>query len=200
MRWITVVSILSLNLYGAFPFNTDDAPTVETGNHELEVDYGFSEADKGIINLGFVHGLTGKMDLGIGLGYLIGSDSVFLTPEFSVKYNLLSDFFSVSLSNRFSESAYSINGIITRNFGDFEFDGNFGYSVSDSTVTYGIASIFDIEKFHVGVEILGNKDGLENWLIGGSCWVFESLALSLGVSNEIGSETFEGKIGIHYEF
>jgi hypothetical protein len=199
-RWTIIAFIFASNLYGALLFSTDDAPTVETGNHELEIEYGFEKIDEGIISVCFAHGLTKKMDFGIGLGYLMGSDSVFLTPEFSVKYNLFPEFISASLSSSFRESSYSVNGIITRNFGDFELDGNFGYSVGDSTITYGIASIYDIEKFHVGVEILGNKDGFENWLLGVRYWFLEGLALSLGASKEFNSEAVEGKFGAHYEF
>ncbi len=114
--------------------------------------------DEGIIDVSFAHGLTEKMDFRIGLGYLIGGDSVFLTPEFLLKYNLFPEFISASISSSFEKSSYSIDGDI------------------------------------------GNKNGLENWLIGGRYRIFDGLALGLGVLNEIGSESFEGSLGFHYEF
>jgi hypothetical protein len=200
LRWTIVVFFFASNLYGALPFGTDDVPTVEMGAHELEVEYGFEREEEGIVSLSFGHGLTKRMDFGIGFEYLFGKDSVFTSPNFSFKYNLLPELISISFSGRFNQSPYSIDGIITETFGSFEFDGNCGYSAKDTTITYGIAGIYGVGKFNIGIEFLGNKNGFVNWVLGGRYGFLQGISVSFGVSKEIDYESAEGKIGIHYEF
>lgn len=81
----------------ARPFATDDAGTVAPVGYELEPGYDFWE-DEGAFGLGFKHGLTEKMDIGIGFGYCLipESNRDFSTAEICLKYGLISELFAVS--------------------------------------------------------------------------------------------------------
>lgn len=193
---------LAANLYGARPFVTDDAGTVPSAGYELEVGYDFWE-DEGTFGIGFKHGLTEKMDIGIGFGYNVITEPQrdFGGAELCLKYSFVPDMIAASFTTEFNASEYALNGIFTRGLGGLEFDVNFGYSTADSSITFGLACIYVIEKFGFGVESSGNKDGLENWLGGMRYDIMEGFAVDLGISG--GFEENNGNvitIGLHYEF
>lgn len=209
MRYILIGILMvlpAISLYGARPFATDDAGTVSAVGYELELGYDFGE-DEGILGLSFKHGLTPKMDVGIEFGYTTLSlpKNRFTPAGLCLKYAILPDFFSVSVSNELGASSYDLNAIFTKPLGLIEFDVNLGYSIpgdwSEGTAFYAFALIVGFNKFDIGGEVLGNEDELETWLLGGRYKLLEGFNLDIGIyGNFEGENKVMGTIGLHYEF
>ncbi|GEM_PF-605651 len=191
---------------GARPFATDDAGTVEANRYELEVSYEFGRAE-GRLGLGFKHGLTQKMDIGVSFGYTVVSEpkNRLTAAELCLKYALIPDLFSTSLTNELGTSGYDINAILTKAFGPIETDANLGYSATGDTtcgsISYALAVVAGFDKFDIGTEASGNKDGLQNWLIGGRYKLKEGVNLDIGISSTFKApRVIIGTFGFHYEF
>jgi len=196
------MAIMAANLYGARPFVTDDAGIVPSAGFELELGHEFWK-NEGIFAVGFKHGLTEKMDIGIGFGYnlISGPKNSFSGSELCLKYCFIPDMLAASFSAGFDGSGYCLNGIFTRCFGALEADANFGYSTADSSITFGLAFIYGLERLTFGLECAGDDDGLQNWLAGGKYHIVEDFAVDLGISG--GFEEDIGNVatvGLHYEF
>ncbi len=188
------------NLYGARPFGTDDAGTVAQNSYELEVGYDIWK-EIGTFDLGFKHGLTEKMDIGIGFGFNIVSEpkNSFVPAELAFKYSLVPDFLAASFVAEIGGSAYALNGILTRGFGPIELDANLGYTTGDSSITYAGAFIYSIEKFAFGGEVLGDKKA-QNWLLGGRYTIKDGLMVDAGFASDFKFEAKTATFGVHYEF
>ena len=204
---ITITVLCFSGLHGARPFTTDDAGTVETGVHELEVGCHFWSEDVSFA-LGFKHGLTERMDLGVGFGYVMSPEenAGFVPAELGVKFALIPDVFSASLAGSFGDAVYAINGIVTQSFGALEIDGNFGYEATGTTdevgtVIYALALILNAGQYAVGVEGGGDKDGLQAWLVGGRYASFKGFAVDAGISGGFEEDAdMTATLGLHYEF
>jgi hypothetical protein len=200
MVWVSV-------LEAARPFATDDAGIVESGGYELELGGDFWE-DEAMLGLGFKHGLTDRMDIGVGFGYTIYPEQAegISEAELGLKFALIPDLFAASFTGGLGTTAYSLNGIITYAFNSIEIDGNLGYEAipiqgQEGTVFYCLAVILGMDKFVIGAEASGNKDGLDTWLAGGRYQIVDGFAVDLGFSG--GFEQGAGNIltaGFHYEF
>jgi hypothetical protein len=194
-------------LYGARPFATDDAGTVEQGLHELEFGMDFW-SEEATLGTGFKHGLTDRVDLGIGFGYVIApeEDEGFENAELGVKFALIPNVFSASLAGTFGDAAYTINSIVTQALGPLEIDGNVGYETTGiadeaGTVVYGLAVFLDVGSVALGAEGAGDKDGLQYWLIGGRYAVMEGFAIDAGIVGGFEEDAdMNATAGIHYEF
>ncbi len=205
---IIFVMMLSISvLEGARPFATDDAGIVERAGYELELGGDFWE-NEAMLALGFKHGLTDRMDIGVGFGYTISPEDAegIDEAELGLKFALIPDMIAASFAGGLGSTAYSLNGIITYTFNFIEIDGNLGYEADpiqgqENTVVYCLAVILGLDKFVVGAEASGNKDGLDTWLAGGKYQIVDGFAVDLGISG--GFEEGTGNIatvGLHYEF
>ncbi len=186
--------------FGARPFGTDDAGTVSSGAYELELGYDLW-SEIGTLGLGFKHGLTGKMDIGIGFGFnLVTVPKNSFTPsELCLKYALLPDLFATSFTAEIGGSSYALNGILTRCFGPVEFDANFGYVTGDSSINYAGAIIYSIGNLAIGGEVLGDKE-TQSFLIGGRWRMKEGLMVDAGFTGDLDFEEKIATFGLHYEF
>jgi hypothetical protein len=201
---LIILFLVTNGLFGARPFTIDDAGTVAQGGFELESGLDYWD-EQGVIGVSFKHGLTPKMDLGIGFGYTLMAEpepeNRFSGVEMCLKYNLMPDFISASMTTAFQPDAYVLNGIITRCFGDLEFNGNLGFNIANNTITYGGAIIYDfIEKLHIGIEASGDKDGLGTWLIGANYSVLEVVNIDCGFMSDFDMESKTVTFGFHAEF
>jgi hypothetical protein len=205
MLWIVFICVGLL--YSARPFATDDAGTVEQGLHELE--FGFDVwSEEAAFGLGLKHGLTSRMDLGVGLGYVIVPEESdgFENAELNVKFALIPEIFSASLAGTFGDAAYTITGIVTQGLGPLEIDGNIGYETTGiadeaGTVVYGLAVFLDVGSVALGAEGAGDKDGLQYWLIGGRYAVMEGFAIDAGIVGSFEEDAdMNATAGVHYEF
>jgi len=198
---IATILGLTANLYGARPFATDDAGTVPPAGYELEVGYDFWK-DEGTFGIGFKHGLTEKMDIGIGFGYNLITEPkrCFSGSELCLKYSFIPDMVAASFVTGFNGSEYSLNGILTRGFGAIEADANLGYSTADSSITFGLAFIYGVKRLDFGLEFFGNKNGLQNWLAGSRYRIVEDFAVDLGFFSDFEFESNSVTIGLHCEF
>ena len=179
---------------------------VEQGKYELEMGYDFGE-DEGMLGLGFKHGLTQKMDIGVGFGYTVVSVSENrLTPaELCLKCALIPDLLAISVTNELGSSGYDINGILTKVFEPIELDANLGYSATGDTTAgamfYALAVIAGFGNIDFGAETSGDKDGLRNWLVGGRYKLRKGLNLDIGIFGGFKADNaIITTAGLHYEF
>jgi hypothetical protein len=194
-------------LFGARPFATDDAGTVAQGIHELELGVDFW-SEEVALGLGFKHGLTGRMDLGVGIGHTLAPEEYagFGGAELGLKFAIIPGFLAFSVTGSFGQDAYLLNGIITHNLGPIEIDANFGYETAftndeDGTVTYMLAAILNTGCYAFGVEGSGEEDGLQYWLVGGRYTLLDGLALDAGISGGFEDDAvMTATAGFHYEF
>src|SRR3989339_777868 len=96
--------------YSARPFMADDAGTVTHEGFELEggADFNADELDGGI---GLKHGITHRMDIGFGFGYLRSSEQAhtFSDAELGLKFGLLPDRLAATATGCFGNSQFNIN-------------------------------------------------------------------------------------------
>ena len=202
-----LMMVLMNGLFAARPFATDDAGTVERSIHELEFGCDFW-SDEAALGLGFKHGLTERMDLGVSISYIIVPEESngFESAELGVKFALIPDVFAASLAGSFGEAAYTLNGILTQGLGPLEIDCNFGYETAgiigeDGTIFYALALIFNLGASAFGVEGTGDKDGLQSWLIGCRYTLVDGFAADVGISGGSDDDALTtATAGIHYEF
>lgn len=203
---IVLMVVWIVNSEGARPFATDDAGVVESAGYELEMGYDFGQ-DEGELGIGFKHGLTQKMDIGVGFGYTVVSEpnNRPTTAELCLKYLLIPNLLAASITNELGAAGYDINTILMKVFEPIELNANFGYSATGDTaagaIFYALAMIAGFEKFDFGAESSGDKDGLQNWLVGGRYKLLEGLNLDIGVSGGLKTDrAIIGTAGLHYEF
>lgn len=207
---IGLIMVWVIDSEGARPFATDDAGTVDAAGYELELGYDFGQ-EEGAFGLGFKHGLTQKMDIGMGFGYTLISEpkNRFTCSKLCLKYAIIPDLFSASITNELGTPGYDINTILTRTFGVVEIGGNLGYSVTGDTTAgamfYALAVIVGLdrlawEKIDFGIEASGDKHRLQNWLVGGRYKLREGFNLDIGVSSGFKRDNIIITAGLHYEF
>lgn len=210
---VCLLMICSAKGWAARPFSTDDAGTVEKGKFELESGYEYSdvaaEGQSGLCCLGFKHGVTEKMDIGIGFAYtFLPQVAEGLSPaSISFKFAVLKDLLAVSFAQELGNSAYSLNCALTKEFGPVEMDVNLGYAATATSdtpgsITYGAALIYDFERYNInlGCEFLGNKDRFQDWLIGVRWKILEGLAVDLAYNGDFQGDKKKVTTGLHYEF
>ncbi|MGB9721943.1 MAG: hypothetical protein ACPL28_10760 [bacterium] len=195
-----MIFVLIVPAFAARPFGTDDAGTVSPAGYELEIGYDFWK-EMGAFGVGFKHGLTEKMDVGIGFGFNVLSEpkKSFMPSELCLKYAIVPDLFATSFTTEIGANAYNLNGIITRCFGALEVDANIGYGTADSTITYAGAIIYSMGNFTVGGEVSGDKEN-QDWLVGGRYTIREGLMIDVGFTGDFEFEEKLVTLGLHYEF
>lgn len=196
-------AIFLTGLYAARPFTIDDAGIVEVAGYELELGYDFWDEEGGL-GLGFKHGLTEKMDIGVGFGYCLipQENRDFNSAEPCLKYAIIPELFATSFATSLGDYPFCLNGILTRTIGPIEVDANFGYATGDSTITYATALIYGLGKIDFGIEALGDKEGLQNlqWQLGGRYRILDGFAVDAGFSSDFRLEAKTATFGLHYEF
>ena len=210
---VCLLIVCSVKLWAARPFSTDDAGTVEKGKFEIESGYEYSDVatkgQSGLCCLGFKHGVTEKMDIGIGFTHtFLPQVAEGLSPaNISFKFAVLKDLLAVSFAQELGNSAYSLNSAMTKTFGPVEIDVNLGYAATATSdtpgsITYGAALIYDFEKYNInlGCEFLGTKNGIQDWLIGIRWKILEGLAVDLAYNGDFQGDKKKVTTGLHYEF
>jgi len=195
-----MIIIIKCLIFAARPFGTDDAGTVEPNAYELEVGYDLWE-ETGVTGLGFKHGITERMDIGVGFGFNFVSEpkNSYLPAELCLKYALVPDMIAVSFTTEIGFSSYTLNSVLTRYFGPVEFDANLGYVTGDSSIIYAGALIYGLSNLTFGVEMLGDKE-TQNWLTGARYAIKEELMIDAGFTSDFEFEEKTATFGVHYEF
>lgn len=198
-------------LFAARPLSTDDAETVNQAKSELEIGYETckksGEPNERFCEFSFKHGITEKMDIGLSVPYWIEppSNEKIGNCSVGVKFSLVKDIFSFSVTNEFGSSAFSINTIFSHTLGPIVLHFNFGYEATgnrdvEGKITYSTAFEKSFRKFDIVGEILGDKIGFQNYLFGIRYNLTEGFAIDAGYGN--GFRGLEEKItlGCRYEF
>ena len=177
--------------FAARPFLTDDAGTVEAGKFELETacDSWKARADA---NMCFKHGLTERMDLGVGIGYvpLPNEERGFTGADLGLKFVLVPDLLAASFGAGFASQAYSINGILSKSFGPISCDVSLGYeAIAETTnadLTHGICAVYNCGKLGIGAEVGGTHEELNWWQVGARCQIHEWIQIDAGLGGNYG--------------
>lgn len=141
-------------IYGARPLSTDDAGTVERGMFETELSLDFCQhrpdGTSQTPGISVKHGLTGRMDLGLGFSHGTDKDADGNTVgwgmsplEFGFKMALLKEHqtlpdISLSAGCETGGGEYGLNLILSREYGDFGLHCNLGYNSPGEAMVKGI--------------------------------------------------------------
>ncbi|MDD5529942.1 MAG: hypothetical protein PHX21_07925 [bacterium] len=196
--WILFNCVFVTVAFGAMPLCTDDAGVVEKAKYELESGCDIT-SDEQFVNIGFKHGLTDRMDIGVFLPLQTKpkKDDVFCPAGVCMKFMLVKDMFSFSFVNEFGEPDYVLNGIFSREFSLLKLHLNLGYeyirnSGEKGEISYSGALEFPFKNIDIVGEML-NKEGV---LLGGRIHIKDCIALDTGcnIKNQLLT------VGLHYEF
>jgi hypothetical protein len=177
----------------ARPFTIDDAGTVEVGKFELETacDYWKNSA---VASVGLTHGITKRMDLGIGIGYVpVPSDEkAFTDASIGLKFALIPELFSVTFGSTFDDPEYDINAIVSRSFGAVNVDLNLGYqaqgSTNDADLLYGVAIVYDYKRLGAGAEFRGSQENPDWWQIGARFVITDFILIDAGIGGDFNQD------------
>lgn len=202
---------LVVEIYAARPLINDDAGVVEKGNYELEFGYerckliNLPEEHKCCLSL--KHGLTEKMDLGISLPYQIEPEQneKFGFATVGIKWSLWKDLFAFTFSNELGSRGYALNTVLSKDFGLFSGHLNFGYNASGNVeekgkLSYGCALEYPVRKVDLVAELVGNDEGLQDWLFGGRYKLKDRVAIDLGYICGFKEEKNNLTFGFHFGF
>jgi hypothetical protein len=187
-----LIGSISLSaVYGARPFITDDAGTVEERKFEVEITGNYWK-DASTIGGSIKHGITERMDLGVCVDhcYLPEDERAFSGENISIKFALIPDLLSLSFGAEFGSNDYAANGILSKSFGSFEGHLNLGYEVEGSLnkgfITYSTACVFTVGRAGLGVEIGGNNEerSLDFWQLGGRWSIFDWLQVDTAIGSD----------------
>ena len=204
-------SILGSVLFVAHPLTTDDIGTVEIGKYELEVGYDNCKDENIFRNhscgLSLKHGITEKMDIGISFPYQIKPKPAepLGTTTLGFKFLLLKDIFALTVNNELGSSEYFINGIFTREIQPINVHANIGYAVSGDENTageiiYSSAFEYPLSKIDLVGEVVAEKIGLQNWLVGLRYKLGEVTSLNCAYGNGFRITNEKIAFGFHTEF
>ncbi len=187
MFWlIGFVQITVVPVFAARPFTTDDAGTVETDKFELETAYNYWNGKAAAI-MSFKHGITERMDIGIGQEYCILPEDqrAFSGANIGLKFALVPDLFSTSFGSTLGSNTYNVNAILSKSLSPVSFDANLGYQIAADTnnadLSYGFAAVYEYKQLCMGVEIGGTREGLIWWQSGIRFLILEWVQIDAGL-------------------
>ena len=199
------------SLFAAHPLATDDIGTVDVGKYELEVSYDNckeeTESRNHSCSLSLKHGLTEKMDIGISFPYQIEPKSAepFGNIAVGVKFLLLKDIFALTANNELGSSEYFINGIFTQEINPITVHANIGYTISsdknkEGEISYCSAFEYSFPKIDLVGEVLGDKVGFQNYLLGVRYKISEGIFVDCAYGNGFKNTEDKFSFGFHMEF
>lgn len=193
MMAATGAMVLCNGARAARPFATDDAGTVAPGTFETELG-SESWSDKGAFSLGLKHGLTERMDLGISAGWAAWPEAErrFENAELSAKYALVPELLSMSFATALGTSEYSLNGILSKGFGDLGVNlnvgGDFAGGERHADLSWGVNPNCALGSLSLGAQVRGDQRAAQDWKVGGQLRPVESFAIDLGIGSTIASD------------
>jgi len=206
-----IIVFWSSSLFAAHPLTTDDIGTVDFGKYELEMGYdnfkGETESRNQSFGLSLKRGLTEKMDIGISFPYQIEPkpEEPFGNITLVIKFLLLKDIFALTVNNELGSSEYFINGIFTREISPITVHANIGYTVSGDKnkkgeMSYSTAFEYSFPKIDLVGEVLGDKVGFQNYLLGVRYKIAETIFVDCAYGNGFRNTEDKFSFGFHIEF
>ncbi|MFA5779708.1 MAG: hypothetical protein WC947_06195 [Elusimicrobiota bacterium] len=198
-------------LFAAHPLTTDDIGTVEIGKYELEVGYDNCKDENIFRNhscgLSLKHGITEKMDIGISFPYQVEpkpAEPLGMTT-LGFKFLLLKDIFALTVNNELGSSEYFLNGIFSREIQPVTVHANIGYAVSgdentEGEIIYSSAIEYPLEKIDLVGEVVGEKIGLQNYLLGVRYKLADISSLNFAYGKGFKNTGEKISFGFHTEF
>ncbi|MFH1073888.1 MAG: hypothetical protein V1752_02260 [Candidatus Firestonebacteria bacterium] len=203
--------LYSAGVYACRPLTTDDCGTVEKSKFELETGYEacgvfIDSARQHSLGVSFKHGVTESMDIGMSFIYQVepAADERLNAATLALKFAILKDLLSVSLSNTLGAGAFSINSILSRDFSVVNAHLNIGYNSSGDpnvkgSLTYGITVRYPVENIEISGESFGDEF-IKNWLFGARYELFKGYFIDAGYGRSFNNDNDRITVGFHYEF
>jgi hypothetical protein len=197
--------------FAAHPLTTDDIGTVDVGKYELEAGYDNCKGEDVLRNhscgISLKHGITEKMDIGISLPYQIEPkpEEPFGTTTLGFKFLLVKDILALTVNNELGSPEYFLNGIFSREIQPVTVHTNIGYAVSgdentEGEIIYSSAFEYPLEKIDLVGEVVAEKIGLQNWLVGLRYKLGEVTSLNCAYGNGFRNTDEKIAFGFHTEF
>lgn len=219
--FVFLLLFVPIMVFGGRPLSTDDAGVVDMGSYEVELEYDFlndnDDVESRCLGLSIKHGMTGRMDIGIGIPYDIEPDDGLGSVELAMKlalFSLKSLAVSFVLNYAPGASEYTAIGILTVEAGPVAAHINLGYTaVPDSEeesglTAYAVALEYPFsDKITLVSEITGELEagageGAAEALLGVSFQAFDAMSLDFGIGGGLNEESSEIKftLGLTYGF
>lgn len=195
-----IIAAAGAPLYAARPLSTDDAGTVEKGRFETEISFNHCQSrPEGTGKspaISIKHGLTDRMDIGLGFSHSTEKDDDGNTVgwgmsplEVGFKLALLKERptlpdISVSAGLETGSAGYGINLILSRGYGNLGLHYNLGYNASGEAMVKGsigtslAAEYIFAEKFRICAELNGEMLDDRSEVLGNSGLVGGSVEFS----------------------
>ena len=204
---ILLCMIGSRYLFAGRPFMTSGASTVDQGLFELEIGSCFWSDDALVIGE-LKHGITEHAEIGFAVAYTIEPDPVerLSTIEIGCKFGLMPKLLAISACGEMGQTAYKIKGLLTRSIGPININAHFGYKATGiedvaGALFYSADRVFRKSRFQLGVDISGDDEALQKWLIGGNYKIIDGLTIDLGMRGEfIDDPQYSAIVGLTGEF
>ncbi|MEK6527433.1 MAG: hypothetical protein AABZ32_10735 [Bacteroidota bacterium] len=199
-------------VFAAHPLTTDDIGTVEVGKYELEVGYdnnckGESELRNHSCGISLKHGITEKMDIGISFPYQIKPKPAepLGTAILGFKFLLIKNIFALTVNNELGSPEYFLNGIFSREIQPVTIHANIGYAVSgdentEGEIIYSSAFEYPLSKIDLVGEVIGEKIGFQNYLLGVRYKLADVYSLNFAYGNGFRNTDEKIAFGFHTEF
>jgi hypothetical protein len=179
----------SNEVFSTRPFTVDDAATVPLNNFEIEIasDYWSKKTSFGQT---LKHGITGRMDLGLTMGYtfLPQIDREVSPFEIGVKYVFVPDLLSGTINYIIPDANWAANIIISKPIAFIMLHSNIGFEAIPhedfAQLTWGIASTVTTGRFTSGIELSGSHERIASWLAGTQVFIFKWLAVDIGITSQ----------------
>lgn len=187
--YITIALCFVSSAMAARPFATDDAGTVAQSTFELETGSDFWK-DAAAFGCGLKHGITDRMDIGIGFGYvpLSSDERGFENIELALKFGLIPELLTFSSCGSFGNNTYSINAIVSKAIGVLGFDANCGIEanagIDECDLMYGFCCHCGMDHWVAGAEICGTHEQLSLWQCGCSFGLLDWVTLDAGINGD----------------
>lgn len=219
--FVLLLLIIPAAVFGARPLSTDDAGVVDPGSYEVEFGYDFlndvDDIESHSLGLSIKHGMTERLDFGIGIPYDIDPDDGLSNIEFAMKlalFRIKSIAGSFVLNYEPGESEYTVVGIISAEAGPFVTHINLGYTAipdseeEEGLTVYALAVELPVnDKITLVSEVTGELEGGDGAnpieaLLGVSFLTFDAMSLDFGIGEGLNEESSDIKftLGLTYGF
>ena len=204
--FLFILLIISWQVSAGRPFITDGAAVVEQGTFELEsgMDYW---REKLSADFEVKHGITDRMDLGIGLGFTQSPSAKrgFGEAEVGLKFMFAPDFLALSATGSFGDNTFGITGILSRSFNLISVDLNVGMQAITGTnqadLLYSALLYVEIQRFCFGAETGGTHEEISFWQVGGSFAISDWLSIDSGLKGDYsGTDALSLSSGLTFSF
>jgi hypothetical protein len=152
------------------------------------------------------HGITDRMDLGVGAGYSLmpKSEKGASGFEFTPKFMLIPDIFAAIFAVSFGDPVYEGYLVLGHAFGPIAINANLGYvaeaGIKDIDIPFLMSVSYQHERFEIGPEFGIDSDGNKSWNLATRVLPFDWLAWVTAIGGDFKKRSFTIQFGIDMVF